>query len=291
MDEAQKEADYKKELQDAGVEIPVDDSVESEKVEETPEAPEADKKAEEAEKPNESESREPRKRSIYDDYKDKKVELKSEREQREQAEHERDELKRQLEEVSQANSPEHKASPNGLLEYAEQAGADPELVKRIVEEARNGQQQIDPELKGRLERFENWQKQNASVLEKQMFEEEFNRTVPTLQSMFPTANTEELGTLKSELDKLSHSKEMHDKELDYVAFKHREHLSAFVSPKKVGMESKGRNQVGDNSSEFNPTADLTKMNAKELDAYEASYRKMVSEQGGVSGTGKNKILL
>jgi hypothetical protein len=277
---------YKKELQDAGVEIPV---AETPKEEETPKEPEVEK-TEEPEKPLETEPREQRKRSIYDDLKEKKQDLRAEKDAREQAERERDELRSQLESFQKENNlPEEES--NDLLEYAAQKGADPELVKRIVDEARSNQPQIDPELRSRLDKFENWQKQNAVVIEKQMFEEEFNKTIPSLKELFPSANPDELNTMKVELDKLSHSQEMHDKPLDYVAFKHREQLNAFISPRKVGIESKGRNQVEETPTEFNPNADLSKMSAKQLEAWEATYRAAINEQSGVTGNGKKKMLL
>lgn len=289
MDEAQQEADYKKELEASGVEIPVDDSVESKKVEETPPEEPKPGKVEEPEKPLEPESKEVHKRSVYDALKEKKADLRSEREAREQAERERDELKRQLDDISQVNTPEKKETPTDLMEYAEQAGADPELVRRILEA--KSAPIVDPEIAHRLEKFEQWQKQNAHVLEKQMFEEEFNRTVPTLQTMFPSANAEELSAMKSELDKFAHTTGMHDKELDYVAFKHREQLSALVSPRVRGMESKGRNQVEDSPTDWNPNADLTQMSAKQLETWEAEYNKAANAERNLVGSGKNRTML
>lgn len=291
MDESQIEADYKKELEANGVELPVDDSVESEKAEEAPpEAPKAEEKAEEAEKTPESEPREPRKRSIYDDLKEKKADLRSEREAREQAERERDELKQKLDEFSRTNSPEHKSDvPTDVLEYAEQAGADPELVRRILE-ARPAPV-VDPSIAKGIEEFQQWKQQNAQILEKQLFEEEFTRTVPALQSMFPSANAEEINAMKSELDKFAHTPGMHDKDLDYVAFKHKEQLGALVSPRVRGMESKGRNQVDDSPTDWNPGADLTQMSAKQLEAWEAEYKKAVeSSKSLVKSPGGKTIL-
>lgn len=286
MDDAQKEADYKKELEANGVDIPENDSVESEKEEETPEAPEAEL-AEEAEKQPEPEPRERVARQLSDKYKEKKAELKSEREAREQAESERDELKNQLDNISRTNSPENNGVPTDLMEYAEQAGADPELVRRILEA--RPVQVVDPSIAKGLAEFQQWKQQNSQVIEKQMFEEEFTRTLPALQSMFPNANTEELGAMKSELDKYAHTTGMHDKDLEYVAFKHRENLSALVSPRSRGMESKGRNQVEDSPTDWNPNADLTQMNATQLDAWEKKYNE--AGKKSIVGSGNNRRML
>lgn len=279
MDEAQKEADYKKILAENGVDLPKEEveepkpELEKEPAKEPEAAPEK-----EPEKPLVEEPKVERKRTIYDDYKEKKAEVKSEREAREEAEHERDELKRQLESLQDPDRVEKKEDPKDVLEYATEKGADPELVRRIIDEARANQPKLDPEISQRLDRFESWQKQNAHVLEKQMFDEEFAQAAPKLKELFPGATAEELTAMKPELDKLSHSKEMHDKELDYVAFKNREHLSTLISPHKRGMESKGRNQVEDNSFEFDPSADLSRMNFAQQEAWNKMYQSAVATE-------------
>ncbi len=72
---------------------------------------------------------------------------------------------------------------------------------------------------------------------------------------------------------MSHSKDWHDKDLEYVAFKHKQELSALVSPKIKGMERKGRNDIDDNSFEFDPNADLSKMSQDAREKWYAEYQK------------------
>lgn len=290
----QSEEDYKKELAAAGVEIPEDTPPEESTVEEpkveTPEEPKQEpKKEEEPEKPEEVIER---KRSIYHDLKEKKHELRSEREAREQVEQERDELRRRLEEIQGANGSDAEKSKD-VVKYAEEVGADPVLVQRIIEEARAGvKAEIPEDLKNGLEEFKSWKQQNAELMDKQLFEKEFVQAIPSIQQMFPNATQEEITAMKSELDKLSHSKEMHDKELDYVVFKNRAHLESFVSPKKRGIESRGRIDSDDNSTEFNPNVDFSKMSPAQLETWEKTYAKAVEQdRERTTMSGGRKVIL
>ena len=77
----------------------------------------------------------------------------------------------------------------------------------------------------------------SQAVEKQMFEEDFQKVTPALKELLPTASAEEMQAVKKEIDRLSHTKELHDKPLDYIAWKHKDTLTALVSPKKRGLES------------------------------------------------------
>lgn len=283
------EEKYKEELKANGVELPAEEQ-KDEKTEAAPK-PEAKSEGEPEEKAKDPEPLQektpkeqeppPRKRSIYEVYKDEKNDRKAAEERAANAEKERDDWKGKFEAVNDAKpGQETKDAEDDLRTYAAKKGADPELVDRIIAEARKGlKAEIDPELKTRLDNFEAWQKTNSKVVEKQMFDDEFKRTAPALAKLFPGATDAEMDTIKAELDTISHTKEWHDKSLGYIAFEHQEKLGALVSPKKRGMESKGRKDVDSVSTEFDPNANLADMSPADREKWEASYKQLTKNDG------------
>lgn len=221
--------------------------------------------------PLQTEPKEVKKRSIYHDLKDTRNDLKSEREAREQAEKERDELKAKLE-----GKPSVAIQADDLDAFAAEIGADPQVLKKMREMMLKDMpaSTISPELQTRLDQFEEWQKTNSSAIEAQQFETEFKSAVPQIQKMFPNASQEDIAAMKSEIDTLAHSPEFHDKEIDYIAFKNQEKLSTLITPRKRGLESKGRVDATNIPSDFNPNADITKMSPKEAEAWEKGYNEM-----------------
>lgn len=291
------EEEYKKELAANGVEIP------EVKKEETPESPKEkpeEKKIEKPEAPKEEtpeeplqEPREPRKRSIYDEYKDKKLEVKNERELREKAERERDEFRIKYETLEKANTPEERQEAKDDIEaFAKEINADPQVIKKMREVfLKDVKPQTDESIKKDLEEFKAWKQNNSQVIEKQLFEEEFVRTVPTIKRLFPQATEEELNAIKKEVDSVSHTKEWHDKDLDYVVFKNQDKLQALVSPKKRGMEIKNRKDVSEIAFEFDPNADYSKMSMKEREQWEEAYKKATKAEGLLEDSQGRKIIL
>ncbi len=291
------EEKYQQELKKAGVELPELKEGDDKKPEAEDKKPEAEKPEGDDKKPEDKaplldkKPEEPRKRTIYDDYKDKKEELKSEKELREKAERERDELQQKLDKASKPGA-EIEATDDAVA-YAKKIGADPDLVQRIISDARKGfEPKTDESLKKDLDEFKTWRTSNAKTIEQQLFNDEFEKTVPSLKTLFPTINDDELKNVKKELDTLSHTKEWHDKSLDYVAFKNQEALSKLVSPRRRGMESKERKGDEAISSEFDPAADLSRMTPKERTQWEKDYKNFTKGDGGlVEGANGKKIII
>lgn len=289
-----------KEYAEAGVDLPELQETPKEEPAPEPVKPEEPKEPEPApvvpaEEPKAEahlqEPEEPRKRSIYDEYKKKKDDLKVETELREQAERERDEYRQKLEALTNAAPGKDTTdAEKDLRTLVTERGADPDLVERIIQEARKGIAP-DPSLVERIEKFEAWQRENASVIEKQKFDEEFAATVPTLKELLPNASDEEMQEVKKHLDKLSHTTAYHDKPLDYVAFKHKTELSALISPKKRGLEPKARVDAGDVPAAFDPNADLSKMTPAQREAWETEYHKLGKSEGLVEDSTGRKILI
>lgn len=282
------EENYKKELAENGVDLP------ELKETETEEAPTEEKKTEEQPTEPLQETKEPRKRSIYDEYKEKKSELKTERELREAAEQERDELRAKYEAVANATTPQERVEAQDELEqFAAEIGADPQAIKRMrALFLKDVQPTVDPELAKDLQEFKAWKAQNSQVLEKQLFDQEFSKVTPSIKEMFPSVSDEELNTIKAKLDEVAHSKDYHDKDLDYVVFKHRDVLSALVSPKKRGMEPRGNKESAqDESFDFDPSADYSKMSLKQREQWEAAYKKMTQNDQLMTDADGRKLML
>lgn len=286
------EENYLKELADAGVDV-----TDVTPAEETPEVPEEKPtvgKTEEVpeEKPLVTEPKEQHKRSIYDEYKEKKSELKSEKEAREQVERERDELKQKLEALENAGTPQERQNAQDEIDaFAEEIGADANAIRRMQQLFSKNVQPVDESLARDIQEFKQWKSENSQVIEKSRFETEFQSVTPTLAELLPNASSEEMAVVKARIDELSHTKEFHDKELDYVIFKNKEELSKLVSPKKRGMEQRGRKDVQEESFDFNPDADYSKMSVKEREAFDENWKKMTASEGLVrDGQGKRILI-
>lgn len=323
---AEAEDQYRQELADNGVELPAEDKAEDAPEDKSENAKPAEpdpaaakpepKKDGEADAPADDKGKDekgedalqdvksdeeqpPRKRSIYDDYKDKKDEAKALRVVAVEALKARgvavtgnetiEELQAKLTETPAHADAQERTEPLTDLEaFAEKFDADPEVLREWRELMLKGiKPTIDPELKTRLEAFESWQAKNALVVEKALFDEEYTVALPAIKELFPTANDEELGKIKTKLDEFSHTKDFHDKELGYVAFRHRKELEALVSPRKKGMEGKGRRDGDVPAYEFDPNADTTKMSPAELERWSEEYGKLGTEDKSSLATDAN----
>lgn len=318
MDEEKK---YKEDLKAAGVDLPelkeeTDIPEDKTKKEETPKEPEKpvepekkveekegdDKKEPEKKDPNlldkkPEESRKPR--SIYTDYKDQKEKTKTEKERADIAEQRAADLQKQIDEFTakakEGDKPTN-ADEDELIKKAEESGADPDLIKHIIKVARQGVKTGDYDaLKKDIDELKTTSQkaieENQKLAEEKAFDEEFSSVLPTIKEFFPSATTEEINTIKKELDGLSHKKDWHDKDLDYIVFKNKDTLSAFVSPKKRGMESREKKDVEVDSYDFDPNADLSKMTQAQRDTWESEYRKAGKSDGLLVGADGKKLIL
>lgn len=256
------------------------------KATEEPTAPE-----EKPEEPKElpDEPKEQRKRSIYDEYKEKKSELKTERELREKAEAERDELKQLVEDREKATTDkERKDADDEIAAFAKKINADPATLREMQQLFTKDQQPAAPTLsdddRAALAKA-------REIQEAQLFEQEFSQVQSTLKEFVPNATDAEMQAIKGKLDELAHSKEWHDKSLDYIAFKNRDVLTALTSPKKRGLEGKSRQDAPEATTDFNPEADISKMSAKELEAWEKEYNKLTTDSGLITDAEGRKMII
>lgn len=257
--------------------------------------PEVDPKKKPEEDPNlQTKKPESHKRSIYHDLKNTQKEVKSERERADIAEQKANDLQEKLDAVSKAKD-EGKSSAHAeddLKTFLEEHEVDPVVAERLIAEARKGiKPEIDEETRNDLAEFKAWKQDNRKVAESQAFEKEFTASLPSIKEFFPTANDSELSAIKAELDTLSHTKEWHDKSLKYIAFEHKDTLSALITPRKRGMESRERKDTTEVEAEFNPNPDFSKMTVKEMDAWNKTYRDAGKSEGLTVGANGKKFIL
>lgn len=277
----------------AGVDLPElkEQSVKEEAPEQEPKPEET--KVEEHTVPLKENTEPERKRSIYDEYKEKKAELKSERELRERAEQERDEFKRLLENREDAQTPQERQEAQDELEaFAREINADPQTIRKMRDLfLKDLKPQTDESLANSLAEWKTWRAQNEKLIENQLFDTEFQKIVPSLKSILPNITDAEMAEVKKELDRVAHTKEYHDKDLEYVAWKHKDTLSALVSPKKKGIESKGRADTQEQSFTFDPEADISRLSPKEREAWEQEYQKLTSSKELATDSDGRKIFI
>lgn len=244
-----------------------------------------------------------KKRTIYTDYKEKKTELRTEKALREEAEKKlakaESDLKAILEKSENADTnKEKKEALDKFDEFAKKIDADPVALKEMRDLILEGAKVPESLIKD-LEDIKAWKAERAGEDEarkkenaQKQFEDEFTQTLPALKAFFPKANDSEMQAIKKELDKLSHSTGWNDKDLDYIAFKHKDQLSALVSPKKRGMESTEHVDDSVIDADFDPNADLSKMSPTARAAWEVKYNAIMKKPEGLSeGAGGKKIMI
>lgn len=305
------EEEYKEDLKASGVDMPELESGEGETPEQKEEAgakakaeadakakeeaDEAAKKAADDAQNNGEDDKTPnpdKKRSIYDEYKDKKKELRTAEERAAQAERERDELKAKLDAIDNAGTPsEKKEALDEFDEFAKEIEADPEKLKKMRDLFLKGVKPDEALQKDLLE-FKQWKASNQKSLDAAAFEQEYSTTLPALKNFFPNANEDEMKAIKDELNKISHTTGWNDKELEYIAFKHKTTLSALISPKKRGLENKDPRGGEETPTDFDPNADFSKMSEQQRTIWEKQYREYGKGNGGLveGANGKKSIV-
>ncbi len=117
-------------------------------------------------------------------------------------------------------------------EFAEKYGKEPAEVEDLLKifEASGT---ISPEVQEKID-----EGHQAAVIqnEKAYFEKEVTAVLPSLKQKFPHASEEVIGKVKDLLWEVSHKEGFHDKDLDYVIFKHEKEIAALVPLPKEGVK-------------------------------------------------------
>jgi pyruvate/2-oxoglutarate dehydrogenase complex dihydrolipoamide acyltransferase (E2) component len=227
----------------------------------TPEAPapeptpaEPDKK--EPETPPAPESPLPKKRSIYDDLKDTRQEKNAWRDAAVAAlksqgiELTGKETPEELQaltkatpapkpaEATPAPAPKEPAAPGDDLDaFAKENELDANAMKRLVEiiSKRIPAAQLSEAEKADLTELKTWREERA----RQQEDDEVLSQRESVKTQLQIHDDAELQNVMKEVVKLSHTKEFHDKEVEYIIWKNKDALSKLVSPKKPSFESGG----------------------------------------------------
>jgi len=286
------EEEYKKELAENGVEVQ-EEPIAEEPEEPKPTEEESEEDESEEEAPLTDEPKKERKRSIYDEYKDTKRDLKSEKAAREELSAQLDAYREKYGDLSADATPEERQEAlDEIGAFAQKIGADPATIREMrslfLKDAG-----VPADIVEDIKEFKTWKEKNQEVLEKQQFEQEFKEVVPTIRELFPTVSQDELDIVKEKIDELAHSKDWHDRDLDYIVFKNKAALAPLISPRKRGMENKGRNrEEGESTSvDLSKPLDYSTATAGEIEAYEKAYKDATRSDGlSTDGNGK-KILI
>ncbi len=224
-----------------------------------PEAPEPKEGEDDPDQPDQQ----PKKRSIYDDLKGQKQKRKEAQEQAERVAQENeqlkarnDELERLMKEHDKAQTPQQQAQANDdLATFAEEQGLSVDALERLTGLIAN--RALPPEFKQTFEEFQRFSQQQKVQAEDQ----EVRAQEPTIRKELGIDESTDTSALMEEVVRLSHTKEFHDKELDYIVWKNRDALSKLVTPKKKSFEQGSDIPLPDAQSE---TTDPSQMTPEQL---------------------------
>jgi hypothetical protein len=232
--------------------------------EETPDAGEKDKPEDkpedETEKPDEPIIKKPR--SIYDDLKDKKHEVKSEKARADAAEAKAAELQGLLDAKKDADTPaEKKEAAKDIKEFADKHGYDPEQIEELTGILAAKLPKPDAVLTP--EEADAWRAdraKSARTAEDNAIDAEAPKVKTLAKELgFEIHDDAEAVAIMAEVKRLAHTKDFHDKPVDYIVFAKRAELSKLVSPKRPSFEQGG--QRGDaepeGETDFSATKGIT----------------------------------
>lgn len=215
-----------------------------------PQEPEAEKPEEPKEPEPEADKPEDKpdiksKRSIYDDYKEKKQELKAAEERAAAAEAKAAELESLLQKQEEAETPaERKQAAKDLKEYASKynydAGSLEELRSIFAKDI------LSDEDKALLAEY----KADKAARAKEAEDKAILDLAPTVKEQLSIHNDDELKVVMSEIVKLAHTDQFHDKEVEYIVWKNKDALSKLVSPKRNSFETGDNRQPSQGKGEI-----------------------------------------
>jgi hypothetical protein len=248
---------------------PPADKAKDEPKEETPEPAKDKAEGDDPEPPKDP----VKKRSIYDDYKDKKAEAKAATERAAQAETRVAELEALLETRKDADTPAEKAkAADDIDAFAKEQGLDPAALDKLIGivQKRIPGSTLPDDIEKDLADWRAFRAQQQQVAEDQAI----LATAPSIKQDLGIHDDAELQAVMKEIVRLAHTKEFHDKEVDYIVWKNKETLSKLVSPKKPSFETGG--QRGDGAGEGEPNFSSGKVTPGEAE-------KAVADRGRSAG--------
>lgn len=291
------EAAYKKYLSEQGIDTVQEDATEAKPVETKPEVDDSEeddtddtKSQEDSESEEPKQKEAPKKESIYKAHKEKKRALREEIAKSTDLEKKLAEKDAKIEELQKladaaTTQKEKQEVKDEIEQLASEYNLDPSFLKKLSSTLLNEvkpsiTKSVDPESASKIQK----------IVETQEFNEEFEETLPFIEETFGKLNDSDLKNVQSELNRLAHTKEFHDKDLDYIVFKNRGQLNSVITPKKRGIETKTRNEEKEaeeeSSFDFSQTPDFDNMSDAQVKAWEVEYNKLKGKKTGLT-TGPN----
>lgn len=196
-----------------------------------------------------------------------------------------------------------------IQEYAEKYGIEEEDVRKLVAMV-TPKQVLPPEVSKMLETFQTTQDQLALIEEEKHFNVEFEKADPVVQQYFPGLTPEQGKALRQSVFELSHTKEWHDRDLEYVLWKNKDALLAELpkvdtepvkAPKgKVAETGRSGNHVHkvltaedfkDGKTSFEELGNLEESDRNKIiqDMDPQTYRKFVTFAGTFENGGGLKV--
>lgn len=184
------------------------------------------------------------KRSIYDDLKEKKVQVREAKEEVESMRAENARLAQELETLKQAKvdakTPvEKQTADEEIAAFAESIGAEPEAIAGLIpilEKRLNKGETLSKEDLDFIKQVKAEQQKSAGQI---AFNNEWDGFAPSLKAEFPHVSDADLASVRKEVERLAHTPEFHDKEIDYIYFKTKNSLSKLISPKRSSIDGGG----------------------------------------------------
>jgi hypothetical protein len=143
---------------------------------------------------------------------------------------------------SDAPAPAAPSAPTDELEaYAQEHGLDAPALARLAEVIgkRIPAAQLSEADRNELETLKGWKATKDAEEQRASEDREVLGTAPAVKTQLEIHDDAELDAVMKEIVRLSHTKEFHDKEVDYIVWKNKDALSKLVSPKKPSFESGG----------------------------------------------------
>ena len=111
--------------------------------------------------------------------------------------------------------------------------------------------------------MEKSQKIQRKDSDQRYFNTQWSGLLPTFEKDFPRLSEEQKDVAKKAMDKIWHTKEFFNKDIDYVYFKNKSKFDAIISPRKKGLET-GRTQGYTAAAQKNGVKLSTSPSSKEL---------------------------
>jgi hypothetical protein len=194
------------------------------------------------------------------------------------------EINKAIADLKKASVPEKQeakeAVDEALSAIAERRGLDSEglaeiagaLEKKIIdslEKSGKFKNDLPEDVKEKMKALDQLQEKMRIEEEATHFDKEWNSILPTLQKQYPNASASELAEAKKVMDELSHSKDFHKYELDYVLFKNGSKFDALLKVVKGKKSAEGESKQIKESSDDEEDIDLDpeNMTPEKMKAY------------------------